>query len=106
MSTVLVRPFAPAQGASTQNIAVTSSSQSYALSPAGIGYRSIRVVNTGTIPIFIAFGTSTVTASLSTSMPIQPASVELFTLDQDVTHIAVIASGTGPALYTTIGQGI
>ena len=107
MSTVLVRPFGPLQGGATQNIAVTASTQNQVITPNGIGYRSIRIVNVGTQTVFVTFGKdNTVTASLTTSMPVAASSVEVFTLDQDITYIAVIAAATGSTVYYTVGQGI
>ena len=52
---------------------------------------------------FIEFGNSDVTASLTTSTPILPGTQRVFTVGNNVTHMAAI--GTAGTLYATVGAG-
>lgn len=97
-----VRPF-EFKG-NTVNLAVTGSTQQLTF-PAGVGTRSIRVVNVGSQTIFINKGDSTVTASTSTSLPILANTVESFLIHPEDTTLAAIAAGAGSTLYITIGEG-
>jgi len=91
--------------ADTVNIAVTASSQVLAINSTPIGVRSVRVVNTGTQTIFLKFGISTTTATLADGFPVLSNTVETFLLQNEVTHVACIASATGSTLYVTVGEG-
>ena len=88
------------------NLAVTASSQVLAVNIVPIGNRTLRIANIGTQTIFIAFGVSTSTATVSTSMPVLPNTVETFFMRNENTHLAVIAGSTGSTIYVTIGEGI
>ncbi len=69
------------------------------------GY-SVRVYNSGTDTLFINFGTSSaVVAALATSMPIPGSTVETFTLDNNITHVAGISAAGTPTVYFTSGGG-
>lgn len=106
MGMMTIRPFEPIPSQNTANIAVTGASQVLAVPVAGQGTRSIRVLNSGTQIIFIVFGISTSTAAVATAMPILANSAEIFTLPNNVTHVAVIASATGSTMYITVGEGV
>jgi len=93
-------------GNSTVNIVVTASNQVLAVNATPLGNRSVRIANIGTQTIFVAFGISTTTASVTGSMPILPNTVETFFMRNENTHIAVIASSTGSTMYVTTGEGI
>lgn len=107
MGTTNIRAFKPFKVNGTANLAVTASSQTLAI-PAGVGVGTpaVRVANVGTQTIFIDFGLSTGTASTSTSMPILANTVEVFSIVNDVTHLAVIAGSTGSTVYLTVGEGL
>lgn len=101
-----IAPFQPAPtAASTTALAVTAANQTMTLLPNG-GNRdaSLRLANIGSQVVFVALGT--VTASVSTSMPILPNTVEVFTLPGGISTLSVIAAATGSTLYATIGQGV
>lgn len=110
MTQVAIRPFdlitnAQNGGAgATVNNAVTASSTTVAVSPAAIGNRSVRILNSGTAVTFVNFGPSTVIATLTNSMPLLPNSVETFYFHNDWTHIAMIGT-VGNTLYATMGEG-
>lgn len=98
-------PFQPkATAATTLNIAVTASNQTFTLPTAPNNGGTMRLVNSGTQTIFWAYGT--VTSSVSTSTPLLPNTVETFTLPGGVTELSVIAGATGSTLYATVGEGM
>lgn len=99
-------PFQPAAtAATTSNIAVTTASQTFTLAPSvGADGGSMRVTNSGTQNIFWALGS--VTASMTTSMVMQPNTTETFSLPGGVNTISVIAPATGSTMYVTVGIGL
>jgi hypothetical protein len=93
----------------TVNISVTGSSANVAVfSTAGYSappQTQVRVFNSGSAVTFIAFGaTSSVTATTS-SLPIAPNSVEVFTINASNTYIAAIGT-SGNTIYFTPGEGV
>lgn len=62
----------------------------------------VAVVGTGTA--YIEFGDSTVTASLSSSMPVFPGS-ELFDIKDSIAYVAAVSDVPGTKVYITIGEG-
>lgn len=104
-------PFLPVTGASTStNAAVTASSAQITLptaiatGPSGTGNPwQLRLCNVGTQTVFWAWGS--VTASVSTSTPIPPNWVEVYSCPEGVSQISVIAAATGSTLYCTAGFG-
>ncbi len=97
-----IRPFQ--QKGVTVTQVVTASSQRFAVTLAGTGTQTIRLVNSGTEVVYIELGSSTVAAVVATSMPMLPNTVETFLLPNDITHLAVIAATTGSTLYCTTGE--
>jgi hypothetical protein len=67
----------------------------------------LRIVNTASVFAYVNFGPSTVVAAtVANSMPIAPNSVEVFTIDPNVTTVsAILGSGTG-TLICTRGEGV
>jgi hypothetical protein len=103
-----VTAFAPRKVNLTQNIAVTASSATLAMTQiTGVNDINFRLVNSGANVIFIEFGATgtTPTAALATSMPMLPNTVESFT-GPPGTVIAVISAATGNTLYVTPGEGL
>ena len=98
--------FAPQQN--TVSISLTTSSANVAL-PAligsGVGYQ-LRIFNSSTATAFIAFGQSGVTASTSTSLPMLPNSVEVFSIPFNTSYVAAIGSATNGTVYITQGEGL
>ena len=94
----------------TVSLSVTTSSARVAKTAlptnSGGATHELRIVNTGTVVVFVAFGDGTVTADAATGMPILPNTVESFQLSASQTHIAgICASGTA-TLYATTGLGV
>ena len=103
MSTVWLRPFDFRQNA-TQNVAVTGSNQSTAITGAGVGTQTIRLVNIGSQTVFFSLTDAAGTAAVASSTPLLPNSVETFLLRKENTYINAIAAGTGSTLYWTLGE--
>ncbi len=88
----------------TVNVAPTGTSASVALtSPASA--TAVRVKNTGTVRLFYEIGTSTVTAVVATSTPLDPGESEMLSLLTGDTHIAAITAGSAGSLHATTGVG-
>ena len=100
---VYIRPFE--KMANTVSLAVGTSTGSVAVTGAGVGTGTVRLVNSGTNTIFVEFGTSGVTATTTTSIPLLPNSVETFVFRKENTHVAAIADTAGNTLYVTYGVG-
>ena len=68
---------------------------------------SVRVYNSdATNSLFIKFGTAdTVVATTAAGMPIPAGTVETFTLDNNITHVAGISAAGTPTVYFTSGGG-
>ena len=100
----LVGAFLPQ--ANTVNVAVSNTSAAVALGTLyGTTGQQVRVYNNSSQAVFIAFGGSTVTASLTTSMPLPPGDVEVFNCTGS-SYIAVIAAAAGGTVYATLGEGM
>jgi hypothetical protein len=89
----------------TVNIAVTGSSQSIQCVGTQVGDNSYLVTNVGGNTVFIAFGGSGVTASLTTSCPVLPNSAQTFSAGPSA-YVAAIAASSGNTLYITPGSGL
>lgn len=100
-----MRAFYASAGGTTAVTAGTSSATTL-LEDRSINYSDhVRVVNASNGIIFIAFGGSSVTASLTSSIPILPGEVDIFSLTGP--YVAVIASAVASApIYFTPGEGI
>jgi hypothetical protein len=73
---------------------------------AGTGYQ-IRLYNNSSSTAFVAFGSSSsVAATLTTSLPLAPNAVEVFTVPYQTNYVAVIAAAAGGTLYATAGEGM
>jgi hypothetical protein len=65
---------------------------------------NIRIFNSGTVPVFIVCGDSGSVATLATSMPVAPGTVEIIGCGQS--YIAGISAGTAATVYLTPGNGL
>lgn len=98
-------PFQPNGGAaSTTNAAVTTSSAQITLPAISSDGGSLMLTNIGTQTVFVSYGT--VTASISTSMPVLANSAQVISMPGGVSTISVIAAAAGSTLYATFGSGI
>lgn len=69
--------------------------------------QAVRVMNAGTSFVFVKRGNLSVTASVSTAMPIPPSQpAEVVPLGPDDTHIAAVTAGASLTLYLTPGSFI
>jgi hypothetical protein len=99
-------PFTPnAGGDSTVTIAAISASATSGtlVGQSNSGQESIRVYNSGLVPVFINIGG---TATAAASMPIAPGSVELFGLGSGQTTVSAITASGSATLYVTTGRGV
>lgn len=94
-------------GGATVNVAGTTSTSSVQVAAAALQERTVRVVApAGNAAVaFIRFGDSTVVAATTTSMPILPGTIEVFTLPGTHTHMAVITASLTATVYATPGKG-
>ena len=100
----LVGAFLPQ--ANTVNVAISNTSANVSLGAVyGTTGGQVRVHNSSSSTVFIAFGNSAVTASVSTGLPLPPGDVEVFTVSSTA-YIAVIAAAAGGTLYATLGEGV
>lgn len=107
MSTTTLRAFKPFKANATVNEAVDGAADTLALGTGvGVGTFQVRVANIGTQTIYIDFGTASTVAAVATSIPMLANTVEVFTVPNDVTHIAHIAGDVGSTVYVTVGEGL
>jgi len=106
MSTAQLRAFRALGVNKTVNVAVTAASQALTIPDVPFGTRSLRLANIGTQTVFIDFGTTSGTASLTTSIPLIANTSEVFTIDNNITYVNVIAASTGSTMYATYGEGL
>lgn len=104
---MLIRPITP--GFSCKTTAATASSR--VAFGADVG-ESVVVYNAAAIPIYVALGTSSVTALIASATPkaschaIPPTSVQTLTREPTTqTHIALISSGVIATVYISTGEG-
>jgi len=89
----------------TQNLAVTAGAASITINNlnALASARTVRVVNSGSAVVFMAFDA---TATTTQGMMMLPNTVESFTLPNGCTVISAIATTTGNSIYVTVGDGM
>lgn len=84
----------------TVNLAATTTTSRVALPTFDEGARTIIAYNAGSGDVFLSFGNSTVTASISADMPI-PAGIPIAFDRGGASHVAAIfASGSGTVYFT------
>ena len=92
----------------TVNIDVSASTQRVQVSADG-NPKAVRIMNNGTATVWLAWGGSTVTASLTTGVPVGPNVHEVLTMDNQGgtgLYVAAIAAGSTGKVYFTPGDGI
>ena len=97
-----MQPFEPA--GSTVSITVSASSQRVDIGNPD----SIRIFNSGTATVWIAFGDATVEATTAAGMPVGPGVTEVVRKPRFGTalYVAAIAAGATGIFYFTPGNGI
>jgi len=94
---IYVRPF----GQVSPTVTIAGGSGVAAVTRAGMGTQTVRVVNAGTATVFLEFGKdASVVANAATSMRMLGGQVETFLLPNDITHIAA-TGGDGDVSITT-----
>jgi hypothetical protein len=102
-----IRPFRPADEnfSATLNTPVTGVASSVTL-VLGIAGKTVRILNSGTQTIFVRMvSASGGAATVASSMPMLPNTVETFFASTDVLSISAIAAGAGSTMYVTVGDG-
>lgn len=90
----------------TVSLAVTTTTGSVALTaPGGSGGSDVRLYNAGGSLVFVAFGSSTVQAAV-TSLPLPAGQTEVFSVGPGSTHVAAITASGTATLYATTGRGV
>lgn len=106
MSNTQLRAFRILQDNQTVSLVTTAASQTLTLpQPRFTSFRNVRVVNSGAEITFFNFSSATA-ATLATSAPLLPNSVEVFTIAGDVDSLRVIGTAGGNTVYVTIGEGL
>lgn len=67
--------------------------------------RTVRIYNAGSVAVALAFGDSAVTAA-ATDLTMPPGAVEVFSVQQGLTHVAARAASGSCTLNITAGEGI
>lgn len=96
------------QVAPTVTRTVTTSSARVAVTtPNNVGEYNLRIANVGSYTTFLAFGDSTVTATVAAGLPMVANTVEVFRVNADVTYVAAIndTGASGVTVYLTTGLG-
>ena len=108
MSGMQIRAFRPLSNNKTVSIAVTTANQTLVIPDVPFGTRALRMVNTGSQIVFIDFVKSGLTgvATVTTSIPVLPNTVEVFTFGNNIGSMVVVAPATGSTLYITYGEGL
>lgn len=102
-----MNPFDPV-AAATVLIDVSSSSQAVALG-ANRSISQVRIMNNGSATVWVGFGTSAVTASLTADFPVGPGVTEVLSvrsISGAPLYAAAIAAGSTGKIYFTPGSGI
>ena len=100
-------PFTPNANATAQ-INSGAASQSVQLYPECHRPVTVQIVNDGTATVWVAFGDSTVVASLTTSFPVSAGAAINFTAynnNNGPLYVAAIAVGATGKVYFTPGTG-
>jgi len=100
----MYNPFTPSGTISISGSVATASGRLTSPNPV-----SVRIFNSGAVPIFFKVGKSDVTAAI-TDTPLAALATEVFNLtpsggSHEVTHIAVITGSSTATVYVTVGQG-
>ena len=95
--------FSPATSTGTVNIALSTASQAVALT--NVVSQTIRVFNDASVTTFVAFGSSTVTASTASALPVAAGVTEVFRPNGNATYVSAMVSSGAGVIYFTPGAG-
>lgn len=100
---IYVRPFSPV--GSTVNLVLAATSANVKVTRPTIGTQTLRLTNSGTAPVFVAFGKdNTVVATEATGFPVLGNESVNVLLPNDISYVAAIATAAGSTLYITTGE--
>jgi hypothetical protein len=88
----------------TSTVSINANTITASIALAGSG-RNVRVSNSGLTAVFLAFGGSTVTATVATGLPIQPGTSEVFDYSGANTYVAAITESGTSRISVTRGDG-
>jgi len=98
--------FTPTKGGLATTIAISAASTAVATALASTPVPNVRIYNSGAGVVFVAFGPSTTTAALSTSVPIAAGMTDVLGCSRQ-SYISVIYPTGGTAtVYVTPGEGM
>lgn len=101
------RAFRPLGKNRTVNLLTTAAAQGLSIPDSPLGVRALRIVNSGTDTTFIELVDATgPAATITTSMPMLPNTVEVFTSANDITTLSIIGAAGGNTVYVTYGEGL
>lgn len=99
-----MRPFSTF-GLPTVNVAATTTTGNVAINKPEGASCQVEIYNSGSVPVFVKKGDSTVAATTA-GRPVAPGATILDSIGAGVTHFAAItASGTATVYFTT-GEGL
>lgn len=99
-------PFRPAAATTSASASVTSTAAAAITAPASAPPTyQVRVVNAGTVVVFVKFGTAGMGAATSADTPVRGGETEIFTVNSDMTHQRVLAASNTATVYFTAGFG-
>lgn len=105
--TLQIRAWKPLFENDTVNAVVTTTPAFMPFPKTPFGVRALRIVNVGTAIVFVELTeTNSASATPTTSTPILPNTVEIFTIANDEIGIAFVGSAAGSTLYITPGEGL
>jgi hypothetical protein len=93
-------------GLPSQTISVGIASAATLLNGASSqGPRQIELQNAGSVPVFVAFGSSGVTTSVAAGYPVLAGQSKVVSIPPNASHIATISGTASQTLYITQGEG-
>jgi hypothetical protein len=100
-----IKPFQPVDEATAATQAITVGLAATSVNLVARGSQTVRLTNSGANVIFVKLvGTAGGAASLTTSFPMLPNTVETFYAQSDITSVSAISAATGNTLYVTNGD--
>lgn len=97
-------PFSPYFPTVAISATTSSGSATIANFPSFNNSGTILVSNTGSVWVFVAWGSSAPTASATNGVPIPPNGQRIFSV-ANVTHVAAITASSTATVYFTPGNG-
>lgn len=107
MSSTYTRAFRPLGTNRTTNATIATAATTLSINDRPYGTQALRLFNSGVDTIFIELvDRVSINPTLTTSMPLLPNSVEVFTISVDTVAVRAIGVAGGNVLYATYGEGL